>query len=229
MQAMFASLRRAASFLFDRKFSRLVMWSLLFTIVLYALLFVAVVYGVHHLPTLGAPWVNVLFDWVAPVFMLLLPFFLGAPVAAFFASLFLEQIAKKIEARDYPVDSKASGAPSGATLFAGLRLAVLVILIDLVLLPADVAMPGVGELATILANGWLLGREYFELAARRHLSRTAAAALRRHHWGGVFAAGLIISVLTVVPIANLIAPLLGAAFMVHLFKRYTHEERPAKG
>ena len=226
---MFASLRRTASFLFDRRFTRLVVWSLVFTIVLYVLLFVAAVYGVHQLPTLGAPWVNTLLDWVTPVFMLLLPFFLGAPIAAFFASLFLEQIAKKIEARDYPADAKASGARSGATLFAGLRLAVLVVLVDLMLLPADVAAPGVGELATILANGWLLGQEYFELAARRHLSRTAADALRRHHWGGVFAAGVIISVLTVVPVANLIAPLLGVAFMVYIFKHYSHEERPAKG
>jgi CysZ protein len=100
-------------------------------------------------------------------------------------------------------------------------------LVDLLLLPADVvAVPGLGELATVLANGWLLGREYFERVALRHLSRTAADALRRRHSGGVFSAGVIISVLTIVPIANLIAPLFGAAFMVHMFKRYWHEERP---
>ena len=224
---MFASLRKAANLLFDRRFSRLVMWSLVLTLLLYVLLFVAVVYGVHHLPTFGAPWVNTLLDWVAPVFMLLLPFFLGAPVAAFFASLFLEQIVKKIEARSYPADAKASRAPSGVTFFGGLRLAVLVVLVDLVLLPADAAVPGVGELATVLVNGLLLGRGYFELVARRHLSRTAADALRRRHWSGVFLAGLIISVLTTVPIANLIAPLFGAAFMVHIFKRYWHQEHPA--
>jgi CysZ protein len=224
---MFASLRKTANLLFDRRFSRLVMWSLVLTFVLYVLLFVAVVYGVQRLPTLGAPWVNAILDWVAPAFMLLLPFFLGAPVAAFFASLFLEQIAKKIEARYYPADAKAPRAPTGATGFAGLRLAVLVILVDLALLPADAAVPGVGELVTILANGWLLGRGYFELVARRHLSRTATDALRRRHWGGVFGAGVIISVLTVVPIANLIAPLLGAAFMIHLFKRYRRKEHPA--
>jgi CysZ protein len=224
---MFASLRKTANLLFDRRFSRLVMWSLVLTFVLYVLLFVAVVYGVQRLPTLGAPWVNAILDWVAPVFMLLLPFFLGAPVAAFFASLFLEQIAKKIEARYYPADAKAPRAPTGATGFAGLRLAVLVILVDLALLPADAAVPGVGELVTILANGWLLGRGYFELVARRHLSRTATDALRRRHWGGVFGVGVIISVLTVVPIANLIAPLLGAAFMIHLFKRYRRKEHPA--
>ena len=226
---MFASLRRAASFLFDREFSRLVTWSLLFTIGLYVLLFVAVVYGVHRLPTFSAPWVNTVLDWVAPIFMLLLPFFLGAPIAAFFASLFLEQVAKKIEARDDPAEAKASGAPSGATVLRGLRLAVLVALVDLVLLPADAALPGVGEIITILVNGWLLGREYFEMAARRHLSRTAADALRRHHWSGIFLAGLVVSILTVIPIANLIAPLLGAAFMIYIYRHYSHKERPAKG
>jgi CysZ protein len=221
---MFASLRKTVNFLFDRRFSRLVMWSLVLTLVLYVMLFVAVVYGVHHLPTLGAAWVNAILDWVAPAFMLVLPFFLGAPVAAFFASLFLEQVTKKIEARTYPADGKASRAPTGATGFAGLRLAALVILVDLALLPADAAMPGVGEVATVLANGWLLGRGYFELVARRHLSRSATIALRQRHWGGILAAGVIISILTVVPLANLIAPLLGAAFMVHLFKRYWHKE-----
>jgi len=224
---MFASLRKAASLLFDRRFSRLVMWSLVFTLLLYVLLFAAVVYGVHRLPAFGAPWVNTLLDWAAPVFMLVLPFFLGAPVAAFFASLFLEKIVKKVEARYYAADTKASSAPSGNIFFGGLRLAVLVVLIDVALLPADAAVPGVGELVTILANGLLLGRGYFELVARRHLSRSAADALRRRHWSGVFAAGVIISLLTVVPVANLIAPVLGAAFMVHLFERYWHKEHPA--
>jgi CysZ protein len=224
---MFASLRKAASLLFDRTLSGVVVRSLVIAVVLYVLLFVAAVYGVYHLPLLGAPWVNALLDWVTPVFLLMLPFFLGAPVAAFFASLFLGQIVKKVEARYYPADAKASRAPSGVTFFGGLRLAVLVVLVDLVLLPADAAVPGVGELATILVNGLLLGRGYFELVARRHLSRTAANALRRRHWSGVFLAGAIISVLTLVPLVNLIAPLFGAAFMVHLFKRYWHEEHPA--
>jgi CysZ protein len=223
---MFASLRKTASLLFDKRFSRLVIGSLLLSFVLYVLLFVAAITGVHHLPTLGAAWVNALLDWVTPVFMLLLPFFLGAPVAAFFASLYLEQIAKKVEVISYPADAKASGARAGTTFFGGLRLAVLVILVDVVLLPADAAIPGAGEVLTILANGWLLGRGYFELAARRHLKRTTADALRRRHWGAVFAAGTIISVLTIIPVADLIAPLLGAAFMVHLFERYRHKESP---
>jgi CysZ protein len=83
----------------------------------------------------------------------------------------------------------------------------------------------VGEGAALLVNGWLLGREYFELAALRHLPEAAANALQRKHGVAVFFAGLLISVLSVIPVANLFAPLYGSAFMVHLFKRY--QERPA--
>ena len=224
---MFASLGKALGILFDGTSFGVVVWSLLLTIALYVVLFAAAVYGVHHLPTLGAPWVNSFLDLAVPVFLLFLPFFLGAPVAAFFASLFLEEVAKKVEARYYPADPKATGAPVGALLFTGLRLAVLVVLADLLMLPADVAAPGIAEFATVLVNGWLLGREYFELAALRHLKRSAADALRKRHPGGIFWAGVVISVLTLVPVVNLITPLFAASFMVHLFKRYSHEDRPA--
>ena len=224
---MFASLRKAANTLFDRTLSGVVAKSLLLTFILYAALFVAVLYGVHHLPVLGAPWINAAIDFLTPVLLILLVFFLGAPVAALFASFYLEGIARKIEAEYYPADPRASGAPFGAALFAGLRLATLVILVDLALLPVDVAVPGIAELVTLLVNGWLLGREYFELVALRHFSRTATYALRRRHAGGVFLAGAVISILTAVPLVNLFAPLIGTAFMVHVFKRYEHEDRPA--
>ena len=224
---MFASLGKGLKILFDGSSFGVVVWSLLLTIAIYVVLFAAAVYGVHHLPTLGAPWVNTFLDLAVPVLMLFLPFFLGAPVAAFFASLFLEEVAKKVEARYYPADTVATGAPTGTLLFTGLRLALLVILVDVLMLPADVAVPGIAEFATVLVNGWLLGREYFELVALRHLKRSAADALRRRHSGSIFWAGLVISVLTLVPIINLIAPLFAASFMVHLFKRYSHEDRPA--
>jgi len=224
---MFASLGKAFGILFDGTSFGVVVWSLLLTIAIYIVLFVAAIYGVHNLPTLGTPWVNTFLELAVPVFLVFLPFFLGAPVAAFFASMFLEEVAKKVEARYYPTDPVAVGAPFGTLLFTGLRLTLLVVLADVVMLPADIAVPGVAEFATVLINGLLLGREYFELAALRHLKRSAADALRKRHSGSIFWAGVVISVLTVVPIVNLITPLFAAAFMVHLYKRYSHEDRPA--
>ncbi len=75
------------------------------------------------------------------------------------------------------------------------------------LLPFDIELPGLGEFASIAANGWLLGREYFELAALRHLSLAEAGALRRENGGAVWAVGVLIALTSMVPLLNLVAPL----------------------
>ena len=67
-------------------------------------------------------------------------------------------------------------------------------------------------------NGYLLGREYYELVALRRLSPQAAHALRRAHAGRVSAAGVAIAFLLTVPFVNLVAPIIGTAAMVHLFE-----------
>ncbi len=220
---MFASIGKALALIFDPALFGVVLKSLLLTVLLFVVLLIGVEGALYLLPTLGEPWVNRLLAILAPVLFILGFFVLGAPVAALFGSLFLGDIAKAIEARSYAGDPKAPGATFATNLSAGARLAGLVVLADLVLLPTDVLLPGIGEVATILVNGFLLGREYFELAALRHLSVKASDALRRRHSGAVFGGGLIISVLSMIPFANLFAPLFGAALMVHLFKRYARE------
>jgi CysZ protein len=72
-----------------------------------------------------------------------------------------------------------------------------------------------------------LGREFFDLAALRHLNRADTVALRSRHAMRIYSAGLLISVLTVIPFIDLIAPFFGSALMAHLFKRLSHEERSA--
>ena len=78
------------------------------------------------------------------------------------------------------------------------------------------------EIATIIANGWLLGREFFELASLRHLSRRQSDACGGGTADRFLRAGLLISVLTVIPFVDLIAPFFGSALMAHLFKRLIH-------
>jgi CysZ protein len=223
---MFASIGRALSLIFDPVLIGVVAKALLLTIVLFVVLLVGVEYALHLLPTLGVPWVNRVLEILAPIFLLMGIFVLGGPVAALFGSLYLDRIADAVEKRWYAADAKARGARTGAGIGAGLRLAALILAADLVLLPTDVLAPGFGEIATVVVNGFLLGREYFELAALRHISLKAADALRRRNSGQVFAAGMILSVLTFVPLVNLLAPLFGAALMVHLYKRMA-EDAPA--
>jgi uncharacterized protein involved in cysteine biosynthesis len=75
-------------------------------------------------------------------------------------------------------------------------------------------------------NGYLLGREYFELVAMRRAPSAEASALRRRHRLQAFATGLVIAALLTVPFINLLAPLLGTAAMVHVFEGL-RERRPA--
>jgi CysZ protein len=222
---MFASAWRAARLIFDPAFAGIVLRALGLTLLLFIALFAAAEWGLAQLPVLGAHWVNVLLEVLAPVLFLMLLFVLGGPVAAIFASLYLDAIAARIEARDYPNAAPAPGTPLHAALMAGLRLAGVVVAVNFALLPLDIALPGFAELFTLVANGWLLGRQYFELAALRHLPRAGADELRRRHGGKILAAGTLIALLSMIPLVDLFAPLFGAAFMVHLFQRISHPER----
>jgi uncharacterized protein involved in cysteine biosynthesis len=72
-------------------------------------------------------------------------------------------------------------------------------------------------------NGYLLGREYFELVAARRLDPAEARSLRRRHGRTLFIAGVLIAFLLTIPFVNLVAPLVGTAAMVHLFETIRHE------
>ncbi len=66
-------------------------------------------------------------------------------------------------------------------------------------------------------NGFLLGREYFTLAAMRRVGREGARAMRRRHMPTIWAAGVLMALPLSVPLMNLVVPILGAATFTHLF------------
>ncbi len=68
-------------------------------------------------------------------------------------------------------------------------------------------------------NGFLLGREYFQLVAMRRLGRTGALKLRRRHGLQIWIAGLLMALPLTVPVLNLIVPILGVATFTHLYHR----------
>jgi CysZ protein len=96
---------------------------------------------------------------------------------------------------------------------------LIVNLIALILL----ILPGVNVAIFFVANGYLLGREYFELAAMRFCSIDEARALRRANALRVFLAGLVIAGIVIIPILNLITPVFATAFMVRMHKKISRE------
>jgi CysZ protein len=221
---VFASLRKTIATLAGREFLGLLFWVAVASVLVFAGLVVGLEYGVSQLPASVPLWLRETLAVAAPLAVFLLLLLLGAPVAALVGSLFLDRVAAKVDARFYPNDPKAPGAPWIGGTGERLKLVVLALLINGLALAADAEILFVPEIVAFLANGWLLGREFFELAALRHLSRQQADALRRRHAGKIFASGLLITILTYIPFADLIAPFFGAAMMAHLFKRLTHLE-----
>jgi uncharacterized protein involved in cysteine biosynthesis len=139
-------------------------------------------------------------------------------ITSLVASLFVDDVAEIVEREHYPAERPGSALPVGVAMIEGLKAAGLTILIYLVALPF-VFLAGAGFVIFFLATAWLLGREYFELAAMRFRPPAEAKAMRRDNAVTVFTAGLIIAAFVTIPIVNLATPLFGMAFMVHLHKR----------
>jgi CysZ protein len=215
---MFASIVKAATLFFDSSFAGVLLRAAFFTLLLFLAGLAGAELLIAGLPEPANPTIRHALELLAPVLFLFLLGVLGPPVAALFGTFFLDRVAGRIEARDYP------GAPALAARFwpalkAGLRLTGLVLGADLLLLPLDIGLPGLGEILSLIANGWLLGREYFELAALRHLDLAAADRLRLRNSGAIWASGTLIALTSMIPGIDLIAPLFGTALMVHLFHR----------
>jgi CysZ protein len=87
-------------------------------------------------------------------------------------------------------------------------------------------VPGVNLIAFYAGNGYLLGREYFELVATRHMPSAQARRLRKSNRLTVFLCGLIIAGLASVPILNLVTPLFATSFMVRVYKRLAARSGP---
>ena len=75
-----------------------------------------------------------------------------------------------------PAGAPGRPAPFVAATLASLRFAGLTLLVGLVSL-ALLFAPGIGVIAWFAANGYLLGREYFEFAAMRFYPAARGARL----------------------------------------------------
>src|SRR5258708_1314824 len=150
--------------------------------------------------------------------------FLMPAVTAVVASFFADEIAENVERTDYPLEPVGTPLPVGRAVLEGVKTAGLAVLIYLVCAPF-LLLAGFGAVMFFLATAYLLGREYFELAAMRFHPVGEAKALRRRHRTTIFIAGMFIAGFVSIPILNLATPLFGTAFMVHMHKRLTRSGR----
>ena len=141
---------------------------------------------------------------------------LFVPVTVVVASLFADQVAAAVEAAHYPDLPPARPAVLAAQIWDGLALGLRVLLMQVLALALSLLLPGVGLIGGFAIAAWAMGRGLFLAVAMRRMTRAEATAVyRRRRWRVVGQGGLI-AVASMVPLANLIAPVLGIAALVHV-------------
>jgi CysZ protein len=148
--------------------------------------------------------------------------FLMPAVTALVASFFADDIALEVERSHYPDEPVGTALPLARAAFEGVKTALLAVGIYLVAVPF-LLFAGIGIVIFFLATAFLLGREYFQLAAMRYRPPAEAKRLRKENHRTVFLAGMLIAAFVSIPILNLATPLFGTALMVHMHKRITRK------
>ena len=119
---------------------------------------------------------------------------------------------------DYSGRGPPRRQPLGEILPGLFRLSGLSLALNLLALPLYLLLPGINLFLFLALNGYLLGREYFDVVALRRLDAAAAKAMRNRCGGRVFFGGVMIAGLFALPLVNLIAPVVATAFMLHVFE-----------
>lgn len=214
---MFAGFFKAFKQIPDPAFRRVMGRALLWGLGMFSVLLIFTWWLIVSTRMFGIDWLEWIADaigWVAApaVAFLLFP---GAMLVVI--SFMLEDIAGAVEARHYPDLPAPRNQPVREAVLTSIRFAVVTITLNLVCLPLYF-IPMVNVFVFGAVNGYLLGREYFELVAMRRLDAEATRALWRRYRGRLFGAGVVITFLLSIPVVNWFMPVVAAAFMLHIFE-----------
>ncbi|AVM75393.1 EI24 domain-containing protein [Magnetospirillum gryphiswaldense] len=215
---MIGALWKALAQLSDPRLARVLKLGVLGALAAYVAL-VAIIWTVLANVSL---FTNAWADWSSELAIgalaLVLPILFFPALATTIMGPMLDGVADAVDARHYPHLAAARPQPTTEVILGTLRFLALTVIINLAALPlyGILLFTGLTVLLVTAINGYLLGREYFEMAALRRLEPAMVRALFKARLGQVWLAGVVIAFLFSVPLLNLAAPVIAAAFMTHV-------------
>lgn len=174
------------------------------------------------LPLIGeVRWLDDLLGWSGFLLMLILSVVLMVPVASAITSMFLDTVAQAVEDVHYPTLPDAPPVPIFDAFRDTVNFLGVIIAANILAFILYALLPPASPFIFWGLNGYLLGMEYFQLAAMRRVGRANAKALRKKHRGTIWMAGTLMAMPLSVPLLNLCIPILGAATFTHIYHRVT--------
>lgn len=230
---IFTDFFKAVGQLGDRAFRRVIALGIGLTIALFVAIYAALLWlierfadGPIELPGIGeVTWIGDLLSWGGLGVMVIFSIFLMIPVASAITSFFLDDIADAVEVRYYPQMPANPRAPWIDGLRDTIAFLGLMISANILAFIAYAALPFAAFPIFLALNGYLLGREYFTLAAMRREGRQGAKHMMRVNRGQIWLAGTLMALPLMVPLLNLFVPVLGAATFTHLYHRLKTSSR----
>src|SRR5690606_14625183 len=187
---MLKALSRAFAQSFDPSFRRVFNRSLLYSFVTFLALWLASWFALDWAGDALVAWIR---DWAGEGFWVatlqwlvdiaalgaiaLASFFLFPAVMASIMALLLDDIARAVERRYYPDLPPARPQPLGEAVLGNVIFILVTLTLNLLVLPLYLILiwiPPLNLVLFYLLNGYLLGREYLEMVALRHLDLPAA-------------------------------------------------------
>lgn len=223
MSFMFDAALAALREIISPPFRAVLLKSLGMTLVFLALAWVGLDKLALSYAVVSHPWLQTALVYATGVgLFFLLAYFLG-PISMVVSGLFLDDLADVVEADLYPSSQRGVAIPTAQAIVMGLRFAAVSAGVNLIALML-LLVPGINAAAFLLANAYLLGREYFLFAATRFMSLSEAHVLRERFAFPLFLAGLFIAAFVATPGLNVLTPLFGVAFMSRVYKKLAQDD-----
>ncbi|MEX0695274.1 MAG: EI24 domain-containing protein [Rhodospirillales bacterium] len=203
----------------DRATRKYLWLSILAALITFVLLWSTIGWLLRETSISNIGWLEGTIDLLGGVATLALTWFLFPATVSAVIGLFLDQVADCVEKRHYPTLPTAAGLPLGESIVMSAKFLGILVALNILMLPFLFLGP-LFPFVFYLVNGYLLGREYFELVASRRLPPAEVARLRKARQGSVLAVGVVIAFALTVPLVNLLMPVVATSAMVHLFERW---------
>ena len=164
-------------------------------------------------------WLGALINVGGVLFTIALSIWLMVPVTSAIIALFLDEVAQAVEARHYPHLPKQTATKLQDQILVGIRFLGILLLANVGALILSMIVPLLAPFVFWATNGYLMGREYFQMAAMRRMPRAQAQELFQRHQGSIWTAGILMAIPMSIPLVGLFIPILGAATFTHQFER----------
>ena len=216
--------------LFDKSFQKMLWISIVASTITFLVFWLFVGYTLLETELFSTGWFYGIFDWIfikitnifGSILIFVLTWFLFPSIVTLIVTFFLEKVIDAVEEKHYPNLSKTRPQSMLEIGSITIKFMILSITLNLLVIPFYLIFFFLGPLNLFIfyiLNGYLLGKEYFELVAYRRLEPNKANDLFKRYRINVFSVGLISALLMTIPLVNMAAPIISVAAMVHLIQK----------